>query len=208
MASRQSPHPSGPKWWRELQRQLDAPLWGKGKITPIRRKRRRRASTQGLQVVALMGLCFLAGGMAYAGLNESLRAPVPPPAAARPQANPVSDIAPQPRNVLNQRPRTIDGDTFELADGERIRLTTIDTPEMGNRANCPQERALADAATRAARQALAQGQQIEIVRTGRVDRYGRTLADIRVDGRDLGETLIAQGVAQPWRGQRAQWCSN
>jgi micrococcal nuclease len=29
---------------------------------------------------------------------------------------------------------------------------------------------------------------------------------VLIDGRDLGETLIAEGVARPWRGRREPWC--
>ncbi|PAP96113.1 thermonuclease family protein [Mesorhizobium wenxiniae] len=38
------------------------------------------------------------------------------------------------------------------------------------------------------------------------DRYGRTLATIEVDGRDVGDILIGEGLARPWTGKRRPWC--
>jgi endonuclease YncB( thermonuclease family) len=32
------------------------------------------------------------------------------------------------------------------------------------------------------------------------------LRDAEVDGASVGEQLIAEGLAQPWRGQKADWC--
>ena len=101
----------------------------------------------------------------------------------------------------------IDGDTLERrATGERIRLVNADTPEYGEQARCPAERRLAARATGLVRALLADAQGVDVSETGQTDRYGRTLAHVVVDGRDLGETLIAAGLAHPWRGRRESWC--
>ncbi|HYD87345.1 MAG TPA: thermonuclease family protein [Vitreimonas sp.] len=103
--------------------------------------------------------------------------------------------------------RVIDGDTFEdLATGDRYRLENIDTPETGPRARCSAERDLGDRATQQARTFIANARQLDIRRTGRTDRYDRIIAFIEIDGRDLGELMIAQGLARPWRGRREPWC--
>jgi endonuclease YncB( thermonuclease family) len=39
-----------------------------------------------------------------------------------------------------------------------------------------------------------------------MDQYGRTLAFVRIDGRDYGEIMIERGLARPWRGRREPWC--
>ena len=39
------------------------------------------------------------------------------------------------------------------------------------------------------------------------DRYSRTLATIKVDGRDVGKIMIAEGLARPWTGKRRPWCN-
>jgi endonuclease YncB( thermonuclease family) len=107
------------------------------------------------------------------------------------------------------RPRVIDGDTIEdLASGERIRLANIDTPEIRDGAHCAAERQHGERARTEVRLLLARAEQIAVRRTGREDDYGRTIAYVLVDGRDLGRTLVAEGLARPWRGRREPWCGS
>lgn len=95
-----------------------------------------------------------------------------------------------------------DGDTFRLESGERIRLAGIDAPETqpGN-AKCRAELARGKQATRAAI-ALLKGRTVEIERVGRS--YNRTVARVRLDGRDLAETLVDKGIARWWRRGKAK----
>lgn len=99
--------------------------------------------------------------------------------------------------------RVIDGDTVALGD-ERIRLANIDAPERDGNAECDAERMLAEVASLQLWQILQSG-PVTIERTGR-DRYGRTLATLSVDGRDVGETLIEGQLAVNWVGRRHDWC--
>jgi endonuclease YncB( thermonuclease family) len=116
-----------------------------------------------------------------------------------------SPAPPQDRIAL----RVIDGDTMEVrGSGERLRLANIDTPEIGDGARCTAERRAAAEATRAARQLISQAERLEIRRTGREDQYGRTIGFVILDGRDLGQQLIAGGHARPWRGRREPWCGS
>lgn len=103
--------------------------------------------------------------------------------------------------------RVIDGDTLEDLTAEiTYRLVNIDTPETGSRASCPAERAQGEAATQAVRDLIANAQSFEARPTGRNDQYGRNIAYVLVDGRDLGETLMEEELARPWRGRRYPWC--
>lgn len=103
--------------------------------------------------------------------------------------------------------RVIDGDTIEHTPTDTTyRLVNIDTPETGSRASCVAERDLGNEATQAVRALISEAQRIEMRPTGRIDRYGRTIAFVLIDGQDLGETLIAQSLARPWRGRRLPWC--
>lgn len=103
--------------------------------------------------------------------------------------------------------RVIDGDTFEdLVTGDRYRLENIDTPETGSRARCRAERELGDRATARARAFIAGARRLDVRRTGRIDRYDRIIAFVRINGRDLGELMIGEGLARPWRGRREPWC--
>lgn len=102
----------------------------------------------------------------------------------------------------------IDGDTVEIA-GERIRIANIDTPEI-HHAQCDAERRLGLVAKRRVEELLAEG-EITVTRgdpqDGRIkDRFGRTLAVVSVHGRDIGDMLIAEGLARKWAGKREPWC--
>lgn len=103
--------------------------------------------------------------------------------------------------------RAIDGDTIEI-DGETIRILNIDTPEIRH-AQCDAERRLGEVAKQRVARLLRAG-RIGIRRGdgGRMtDKYGRTLAVVDIDGVDIGEQLIAEGLARPWTGKRRSWCS-
>lgn len=94
-----------------------------------------------------------------------------------------------------------DGDTIRCGD-ERIRIENIDTPELLG-AKCPQEALWAAEARDRLTELLAPG--FAVHRTGR-DRYGRTLARLSVQGRDVGAVLVAEGLARPYDGGRKPWC--
>jgi micrococcal nuclease len=81
---------------------------------------------------------------------------------------------------------TIDGDTIRMG-ADRIRLRGIDTPELN------------EPGGQAARQRLEQlltAGSIRIVPRGQ-DVYGRTVADVFVDGRNVAEVLNQEGYAKP-----------
>ena len=45
-------------------------------------------------------------------------------------------------------------------------------------------------------------------RIGEMDRYGRRLVRLSLDGRDVGAVLISEGLAVPYRGgRRIDWCA-
>lgn len=107
--------------------------------------------------------------------------------------------------------RIIDGDTLVI-DGERIRLRSeagpIDAPELRS-AKCPLELFRAEAARDRLR-ALMAPKDVGVERHG-ADRYGRTVAIVRVDGKDVGAILVREGHAKPWptlrRADRPTWCN-
>lgn len=104
-------------------------------------------------------------------------------------------------------PWVIDGDTIDdRARKVRYRLANIDAPETGANAKCLNERRKGDRA-RAVAIGLVRGAKIVSVRpTWRKDLHGRRVAYVLIDGKDLGEILLAQGLAWPWRGKRLAWC--
>ncbi|WP_245443764.1 thermonuclease family protein [Mesorhizobium sp. DCY119] len=101
----------------------------------------------------------------------------------------------------------VDGDTVWI-QGEKIRLADIDTPET--EARCERERVGAAAAADRLAELLGPG-AFEIKRgdplDGRlVDRHGRTLAVIEIDGVSVGAMLVEEGLARQWTGRRQSWC--
>lgn len=98
----------------------------------------------------------------------------------------------------------VDGDTFRM-DGARIRIADIDTPET-RPARCPREATLGAAATRRLHTLLNAGVVALHPIDRDTDRYGRKLRRVTVDGRGVGDTLVAEGLARPYRGRRMGWC--
>lgn len=107
-------------------------------------------------------------------------------------------VAPPPRFVVT------DGDTIRAGD-ERIRIIGIDAPELGKRSRCVAEQKAAEKARDFLSTALASG-PVTITRQGE-DRYGRTLAYVFVNGRDIADTMIDLDLGRPYMGGRRDgWC--
>jgi len=99
----------------------------------------------------------------------------------------------------------VDGDTIWL-NGQNLRMEGYDTPEpytdiCGGRA----EVALAHRASARLRELL--NANAFTVSTGGLDNTGRrTLATIRIGGRDVGDILFAEGLARKWPNGHEFWC--
>jgi endonuclease YncB( thermonuclease family) len=99
----------------------------------------------------------------------------------------------------------VDGDTVR-SDGAVYRLLGFDAPERGDRALCDKERELADRTASRLQSLIASG-TAKLTRTacpcgtgteGSAScNEGRFCASLTVDGSDVGETLIREGLAQP-----------
>ncbi|HTK12964.1 MAG TPA: thermonuclease family protein [Xanthobacteraceae bacterium] len=180
-------------------------------------------------VLALTGVAFTLGALAGsvgadrlgephwdlarrgAGLYVQHPAHAPDLAHAAPAAPVQSNANGQtyPAEVL----RVIDGDTFVAAVHlwpglqitTKVRLRRIDAAEM--HARCPQERRLAEAARDGLTTLLAGG-NVTLTQI-KPDRYGgRVDADAVNAARiDVGEAMLARGLARPYNGGRRQpWC--
>jgi len=89
------------------------------------------------------------------------------------------------RLPVSQSVHTIDGDTVHRGS-ERIRLRGIDTPELSEPGG--------QAARQRLEELLKEG-PIRIVPHGQ-DVYGRTVADVFVDGRNVADVLNQEGYAK------------
>jgi endonuclease YncB( thermonuclease family) len=99
----------------------------------------------------------------------------------------------------------VDGDTFWAA-GEKVRLADINAPET-HEAGCPAERTLGQAATRRLIALLNAGPFTLEIEGRAMDRYGRSLRVAKRGGRSIGQQLVREGLAEPWRGRRGDWCA-
>ena len=88
-----------------------------------------------------------------------------------------------------------DGDTCTSSTGEKIRLACIDTPELrGKRADPVPAKEARDFLIE-----LVVGRKVTIRRIT-TDRYGRTVAELFVDGSNVQQQLVASGHASIyWR---------
>lgn len=98
--------------------------------------------------------------------------------------------------------RVIDGDTI-VVSGEHVRVKGLDAPEIRHAA-CPAEKAAGEA-SKAFVVKIVRDAEIALVRD-RKDRYGRTVADVSVNGSDLADAVIAAGYGVRWTGQKHDWC--
>ena len=98
----------------------------------------------------------------------------------------------------------VDGDTIWLK-GEKIRLMGFDTPETTT-AFCggDTEKQLGNKATERLQELLTNN-DFSVHRDGK-DRYGRTLAIIRIDDVNVGDMLVDEGLARYWPDGDEFWC--
>lgn len=115
--------------------------------------------------------------------------------------------------------RVVDGDGLVAPWGEALRVANIDTPEVGRRCKCASECALGDRATAFTREAVRNARRVTLTpysepgrkfkeygKSGPLDPFGRSLVLVSLDGADLGESLIREGLARKWDGKRRSWC--
>ncbi len=98
----------------------------------------------------------------------------------------------------------VDGDTIWL-QGVNLRLESYDTPEPYNDI-CGGQAEVALAKRASARLLQLLNGNTFNVETGSKDRYDRVLATIRIGGTDVGDILIAEGLARRWPNGDEFWC--
>ena len=101
----------------------------------------------------------------------------------------------------------IDGDTIRCEHRD-IRLKGFDTPESrAQNASCPEEIALGKIAKCTLQQMTKDGGWILTKHKGGGG-YKRSLAELTIGGRNVGDTLISLRLAQAWnvKGLKPNWC--
>jgi len=161
------------------------------------RRRRRRGSWLKRTIRRIVVGAILASVAVYGGKF------LPIDLVTSPDADISAALVTGPQNV-----RVVDGDTIWLLSEnpvEKIRIIGLDAPETF-RADCDDERRRGlDAKARLVE--LLDQADWSVLRTGRTDRYGRTLARIVAGGQDVASQLISEGYARPYNGgSRKGWC--
>jgi micrococcal nuclease len=100
----------------------------------------------------------------------------------------------------------IDGDTIRAPYSVTYRLEGYDAPET-RFAQCAYERELGERATRRLEELMSKG-RVRLIEKGRRDKYGRTLAELRINGRNVAEIMVREGLARRYSGgKRQSWCA-
>jgi micrococcal nuclease len=101
-----------------------------------------------------------------------------------------------------------DGDTLEMRCGiEKLtaRLVGFDAPETKS-PKCPEELAWGNRATLRLRELL-KSPDVVIYQQG-FDKYGRDLVVVTINGRDVADMMISEGLAVDYHGaKRRNWCA-
>ena len=138
-----------------------------------------------------------------AGPTGPTEAPAPEPAPTV-EVTPIEEFdgpdVPSPESIgpseLVDVAVVLDGDTIELADGRRVRLVQIDTPEGGEGEEC-----YADEAREALRELAPSGSRVTLVADpflDQEDRFGRLLRYVYVGNTNVNLELVRLGAATVW----------
>jgi endonuclease YncB( thermonuclease family) len=149
--------------------------------------RRRRRIEIGVSRFSVLVFLLLLGLALLAHLQQT--SPPPPPRTA-----PTAFIV-------------VDGHTVKSPAGVTYRLLGFDTPETF-RAKCPDELERGQKAKARLEELIGSG-EARVIESGKRDRYGRMLAKLTIDGRDVAGMMIGEGLARAYNGERRQgWCGN
>ncbi len=96
----------------------------------------------------------------------------------------------------------LDGETLYFA-GEKIQIAGVETPAIHDAACAEEKNTGINAALRLA----------DLLNNGSVavsgafrDRYGRDVRTVEVNGMDVGQSMIGEGLARRYDGEKQNWC--
>lgn len=96
------------------------------------------------------------------------------------------------------------GDSFYLG-GKNVRVAGIEAPQIYGAA-CPKEAALGQAAAVKLQGVLNSG-ELEMTKIPQdLDRFGLLLRNVAVDGKDVGGTMVREGLARNIGDMTRNWC--
>ena len=143
-----------------------------------------------LLIILIIGLCVISVANAYTGTGFSHDIP-----SSKYYELSSSDILSKYNDTechVEEKgvcTKVVDGDTIYLDNGEKIRFVGVNTPERGVEAYITSKNFV---------QKLCLGKTvgIDIDDSKHSDRYGRTLGVVIVDGKNVNEMLLKEGLAE------------
>lgn len=192
---RSSPRPVGTQ--PKPRRQKTTPR--KRTLSPLREVRKaRRTMRDGLWIVMAIGvlIAVISGGLDPSGTSPNRTAPTT-------QAGPAPDY-------YTARDFSItDGDTVQIYGARKgTRLVGFNTPET-YQPQCNRERALGQQATDRLENLVRSASQVQLrlvacacppgTQGTNECNFGRSCGVLRVDGRDVGDILVSEGLAAPFQ---------
>lgn len=94
-----------------------------------------------------------------------------------------------------------------LGENASVRINGIDTAEMKGEAPCEKEAALEARVLVLTK--LTNAKRVHLENIGR-EKFGRILADVKVDGKDIAKMLLDSGLATEYHGEKKtvrDWCA-
>lgn len=111
--------------------------------------------------------------------------PEPGPKAEKPKPKPAPSLPPRQKAFVT---RVIDGDTFVIATGQRVRLIGINTPEVNQPYYLEAKQKLAS---------LIENKEVQMEKdVSETDKYGRLLRYVYIDSLFVNAELVKEGYAQ------------
>lgn len=158
--------------------------------------------SDGEAIVGLIGAIIVLS-IALVGVREARERREEDSEAPQPKTQKPATGDPSPSQGPSEW-RAVDGDGLAGPNGRRVRLLGFDAPETWRPEGVSaRERAMGLAAKARLSQLLHSG-MARLVLTGRKCKYGRDLARLEVDGRDVADIMIREGHARPYDGGRRQ----
>jgi micrococcal nuclease len=175
--------------------------------TVVESAKRRRRRPLGLVEFGLVAFVVLALGYSVWLVAGTAHAPAAYITASKAASSPVANLRMCYEGEKNTATKTcvVDGDTLWL-HGTDYRLRDFDTPEpLTDICGGAAEVALAHKAS-ARLLGLLNGNRWTIETFGTDNTGRRTLATIRIGGRDVGDILIDEHLARKWPDGEEFWC--
>ncbi|WP_342588883.1 thermonuclease family protein [Neorhizobium tomejilense] len=203
---RPEPHPPSPRGPSRVQRPHRNPFRVSNPFRPRYLLRPPRA----FRSVPTLGRGLTLASLAMVMIVGFIGSFLAPDATTGDTALKNSIVAPQPKASATRGRSSFsitDGDTIRLDDGTRVRLVGFNTPEKFE-PQCPREAALGNRATERLRElvATATSTDVKLVACAcapgtegtKKCNHGRSCGTLKVNGRDVGQTLISEGLAVPF----------